>query len=72
MVGRYVIMPDHVHFFAAPQGNDAKTLGQFMSRWKTWTGNRIREVLPSFRWQSEFFDHLLRSEQSYEQKWQYV
>jgi hypothetical protein len=24
------------------------------------------------RWQREFFDHLLRSEESYDQKWNYV
>jgi len=32
-VGRYVIMPDHVHFFCAP-GNEAKDLSRFMKLWK--------------------------------------
>jgi len=72
LVGRYVIMPDHVHFFAAPARDGAKSLGRFVSSWKTWSGNRIRAIAPSFRWQREFFDHLLRSEESYQQKWEYV
>ena len=73
LIGRYVVMPDHVHFFAAPRGDHAKELGSFFGSWKQWTGRRIREhVLPRFRWQREFFDHLLRGAESYEQKWEYV
>ena len=73
LVGRYVVMPDHVHFFAAPCRDDAKTLSQFLASWKRWAKREIREaVLPAFEWQAEFFDHLLRSEESYEEKWEYV
>jgi len=31
-----------------------------------------RAGLGSFGWQAEFFDHLLRSAESYESKWEYV
>ena len=73
LIGRYVVMPDHAHFFAAPSGRGSKTLSGFVGAWKQWTGRRIREcVLPRFRWQAEFFDHLLRGEESYGQKWEYV
>jgi len=99
LVGRYVIMPDHVHFFCAAQPN-AKTLSVFIGAWKEWTSKRIaRELGPSAvaagadrgfaagtihdnprspraattrLWQREFFDHVLRSEESYAQKWEYV
>jgi REP element-mobilizing transposase RayT len=71
-VGRYVLMPDHVHFFCAP-GNDATDLSQFVGKWKEWTakyaGRRLQIGPPL--WQPEFFDHVLRSSESYEQKWQY-
>jgi putative transposase len=72
-IGRYVVMPDHVHFFAQP-APDSKTLSHFMRDWKRWTSGRISQVLhlePPI-WQAEFFDHLLRSTHSYEQKWNYV
>jgi len=73
LVGRYVVMPDHVHFFATPGGEQAKNVSGFVGGWKQWTARRIREQgLPRFRWQMEFFDHLVRSDQSYAQKWEYV
>jgi len=72
-IGRYVIMPDHVHFFCASE-LEAKPLPKFMQLWKQWTSKRIvreqRFALPV--WQTEFFDHILRSSESYGQKWEYV
>lgn len=72
-VGRYVIMPNHVHFFCAP-GNEAKDLSLFMKFWKEWTSKRIRKLssIDGNIWQSEFFDHLLCNEESYAQKWDYI
>jgi len=79
-VGRYVIMPDHVHFFCAPE-LEAKTLSEFVGSWKRWTSRRIHAqgqprtassaTTPPL-WQREFFDHVLRSSESYSQKWDYV
>ena len=72
-IGRYVIMPEHVHFFAAPE-LDAKPLPKFIQLWKQWTSKRIRRELRLMGpiWQPEFFDHILRSSESYSQKWDYV
>jgi putative transposase len=84
LVGRYVIMPDHVHFFCACR-DDAKSLSEFVRLWKQWTGKHMKQGLPRLAsaateetaaarriWQREFFDHVLRSEESYAQKWEYV
>jgi putative transposase len=73
VIGRYVVMPDHVHFFAQ-QMTDAKTLNAFIRDWKRWTAGEIRRVsrLEAPIGQSEFFDHVLRSAKSYEEKWIYV
>ena len=72
-IGRYVIMPDHVHFFCAAEP-DAKPLPKFMQLWKQWTSKRLaRELkIPGAIWQEAFFDHVLRSSESYDQKWSYV
>ena len=72
-VGRYVIMPDHVHFFARPRP-DAKALSDFMRDWKKWTTREATSIIPiqGPLWQREFFDHLLRSTSSYSAKWDYV
>ncbi|MDA0832718.1 MAG: transposase [Planctomycetota bacterium] len=73
MVGRYVIMPDHVHFFCAPQADKHK-LPAYVGKWKEWTAKyasrRLGFMMPL--WQTEFFDHMLRSPDSYEKKWEYV
>jgi REP element-mobilizing transposase RayT len=66
-------MPDHVHFFAAPE-HDAKSLSDFMGAWKRWSSRAILKLLnmPPPLWQPEFFDHVLRSEESASEKWEYV
>jgi len=72
-VGRYVVMPNHVHFFTGPCRDDAESLSHFVGRWKRWTAREIRNrVVSGFAWQIEFFDHLLRSSESYGAKWEYV
>jgi len=67
-VGRYVIMPDHIHLFV--QGGPEFILSP-------WVGGLKRALsicakLPGRLWQPGFFDHVLRSEESYAQKWEYV
>jgi len=74
-VGRYVVMPDHVHWFCAAGGErEAKTLSGFVGNFKQWTARRLLQALgrPGPFWQGEFFDHVLRSRESYESKWLYV
>src|SRR5437762_4941201 len=43
-IGRYVIMPDHVHFFCSAELG-AKPLPIFMQRWKEWSSKRISREL---------------------------
>jgi len=74
-VGAYVVMPDHVHFFARAEHDEkTKTLSRFVGAWKEWTSKRIKRAtdLTSPLWQPEFFDHVLRSGESYSEKWSYV
>jgi REP-associated tyrosine transposase len=77
-VGRYVILPDHVHFFCRPE-RDAKSLSEFVGNWKSWTSRKINALAQprstpaaTTMWQREFFDHVLRSVESYGEKWNYV
>jgi putative transposase len=77
-VGRYIIMPDHVHFFCRPE-LDAKPLSEFMTFWKSYTSRKIHAFgvprsapAATTLWQREFFDHVLRSTESYSEKWNYV
>ncbi len=71
-VGRYVIMPDHIHFFCA-RDKQASALSEFLGRFKSCTTRKAWDRGRAGRlWQQEFFDHLLRSNESYAQKWEYV
>ena len=63
----------HVHFFCSAELG-VKTLPMFVQAWKQWTSKRIKreDNLAGPFWQEEFFDHVLRSSESYSQKWNYV
>lgn len=71
-VGRYVLMPDHLHLFAGfapdsiPLSDWIKSLKNTLSKCLTLQGVRAPH------WQKGFFDHVLRSDESYDEKWHYV
>ena len=70
-VGRYVIMPDHLHLFVC--GPDNFELGRWIGQLKQCLGKSVVPA-PSADpvWQRRFFDHVLRSDESYAEKWNYV
>jgi len=71
-VGRYILMPDHIHLFVKlppPSEN--------LSRWIKSLKNSLSKTLrfhnvAAPHWQKGFFDHVLRSMESYSQKWLYM
>ena len=68
LVGHYVIMPDHIHLFCAPQSHDF-SVEQWITYWKRQV-RRICESAPKF--QSRGFHHRLRRGESYAEKVEYV
>ena len=71
LVGRYTVLPDHVHLFCAPARPEF-TLRQWVKYWK---------ARASFAWsrpeehplsQDDFWDTQLRRGESYSAKWEYV
>ena len=70
VVGRYVIMPDHLHLFVC--GPHEFELGHWVGVLKQYLAKRVDRGTAPPVWQGGFFDHLLRSDESYEQKWNYV
>ena len=70
-VGRYVIMPDHVHFFARIGREDQ--LSVFIQLLKQSISKTLKQAgEPAPYWQVGFFDHVLRHSESYSEKWNYV
>jgi len=81
-VGRYVLMPDHIHLFVAVGIGCTTTLGTWIKGLKRELDHVLLSIeyrpvhvagqkLSSF-WQPGFNDHLLRSDESYAEKWEYV
>jgi putative transposase len=72
VVGKYVLMPDHLHLFVCiPPG--ATGLSDWMKSLKNSLSKHWRsEGIPAPHWQKGFFDHLLRHEESHAEKWKYT
>ncbi|MGE4071578.1 MAG: transposase [Lysobacterales bacterium] len=69
-VGRYVVMPDHIHLFCAPTAK-ANTLERWIAFWRS-TATRLLGGGYGQLWQREYWDRQLRREESYAEKWSYV
>ena len=69
-LGRYVIMPDHLHFFI--RGDQNFVLGDWVKGLKRAMSEAFPKEQPRSLWQPGFFDHLMRNDESYAQKWEYV
>jgi len=98
-VGKYVLMPDHLHLFVAfgeeyvlglaePRRSQTAATASGavtvcdrrvspLSEWVKSLKNSLSKTLraqniPAPHWQKGFFDHVMRSEESYSEKWLYV
>jgi putative transposase len=63
-----VLMPDHVHLLIAPVEREAAA-GNAAAAIKRFVRQRLEA---RWQWQPGSFDRLLRSDESAEQKWQYI
>ncbi len=61
----FLLMPDHAHALLAVAPD--KDLSSTVRAWKSWQTKTL-----NIRWQSGFFDHRLRSDESLEEKAHYV
>ena len=74
-VGRYVIMPEHIHLFCAPNTLPVHPLKKWIEYWRNHVtrGWPHRAQIPI--WQREYWDRQLRQlrrSESYAAKWHYV
>ena len=62
----FLLMPDHVHaLLSFPRSKH--TLRQTITLWKRWTAGQMGIV-----WQRDFFEHRLRSDESWREKADYI
>jgi REP-associated tyrosine transposase len=71
-IGRYVLLPDYCHLFVACD-HERISLSTWAKSFKNAISAELRHMgIESPHWQKGFFDHLLRSEESAAEKWEYV
>jgi len=68
-VGRYTIMPDHVHFFAAPDNREI-TLERWCQYWKALFTRRYARK--ECAWQRSHWDTRIRNAEHYGERWEYM
>jgi REP element-mobilizing transposase RayT len=71
-VGLFMIMPDHIHLFAGfcPK---SPPLWKWIKALRGDLSKVLREDEgEGTHWEKDFFDHVLRSEESYREKYEYV
>lgn len=71
-VGRYVILPEHIHLFCAPNTFPPQPLKGWISFWRNDVTRRWPNRLEVPVWQREYWDRQLRRGESYAEKWAYV
>lgn len=69
LVGRYVLMPDHLHLFCAPS-DMAVPLNTWVAYWKRQFS--CLHIASTGVWQRDCWDTRLRRHESYTEKWDYV
>ena len=71
-VGRYVIMPDHIHLFCAPAQFEYPSVKKWVQFWKSRVSSRWPQPNEQPVWHPDVWDRQLRSGESYSEKWAYV
>ncbi|HEX4140442.1 MAG TPA: transposase [Candidatus Methylacidiphilales bacterium] len=71
-VGRYVILPDHVHLFCTAANARPDYMKSWVRYWKSLTTRALDSAREGQFWQRDFWDAQLRREESYDAKWEYV
>ena len=72
IIGRYMILPDHIHLFCSPIPYRDRGLTQWVGFWKAATARAWPNRSERPIWQKNFWDRQLRRGESYSVKWDYV
>lgn len=62
---RYVMIPDHLHLLVSASPNSA-SVGAWVKALKAFVSQH------EFHWQKDFFDHVIRNDESESEKWKYI
>lgn len=82
---KYVIMPNHIHMIISLNYDNADSrkgcpysVPQIIGRYKSIVSNGWLKICKQYNmkmgdiWQRSYFDHIIRNENEYLEKWQYI
>ncbi|HJT80318.1 MAG TPA: hypothetical protein VJ719_03895 [Chthoniobacterales bacterium] len=72
LIGKYLIMPDHIHFFCAPDQPDGPPLEEWLKFWKSHAARHWPHPNQAPVWQRDAWDTQLRRHESYDDARAYV
>ncbi len=72
LVGRYVLMPDHLHLYCVPSNPESENVRNWIAFWKSRSASQWPRPNESPIWQREVWDRQVRRGESYSEKWEYV
>jgi putative transposase len=72
LVGRYIILPDHLHLFCTPSSLEAPPLANWVRFWKSLLSREHKTLAHGKIWQASFWDTQMRRGENYSAKWDYV
>ena len=72
LVGRHVLLTDHMHFFCAPGQLPQPPLDLWMKKWKAHAGRNWPVPSEHPLWQRSHWDRQLRDIRHYDERWEYV
>ncbi len=65
-IDKYVIMPNHIHMIV--RKTNGKSIVSDIRSFKGLVTKRIGERI----WQASYYDHIIRNEKDYQEKWRYI
>jgi REP element-mobilizing transposase RayT len=71
-VGRYVLMPDHLHLFCTPVQIGPDYLEPWIRYWKSLTTRQHPAMEKGGLWQRDFWDTQMRNAENYATQWDYI
>ena len=71
LLDEFVVMPNHIHGILHFTENDAE-LGEVVRTLKAASTHVIRETRPTFGWQRDYFDRVVRSEYEFDRIRAYI
>ncbi|MDD5704825.1 MAG: hypothetical protein PHR35_02790 [Kiritimatiellae bacterium] len=70
LVGWYLLMPDHMHFFCSPNGFEPPSVKRWVGYWKRMVGETEPDLHCIF--QEDCWDTQMRTRENYEEKLSYT